>query len=682
MNRNYDNGSSEEDKMKINLCRVFLSIIIFVFYSILAERTNLAQAVCAPGWQGSVLINGDSLTNWTVENDKGSSGSLQLVEKIISSQAVQLNWNIGSGNWVQGKYTFPTPVDISNADTFGISLRGGGASELSNTVSIMFADVNDVFYGYDMVGNNNGINEIDRPLINLSISKKTLHFFFRFGTATQIDWSHINRFFIVVKRPDTRLGGGEGKLSIDHVQYDTAATWPRQTQFETVTAPPQAASNAINYILSQQKSTGLFLSWKEEPSPKAYLYDQALSLIALTREGIWENDAPKNSAAQAAKSLADFLVSVQKSDCHWARVWNPNTGEELLDDKWVGDQAWCVMALSIYSRKSGDSSAMASAQCGSDWLSSQIDPIGKVVDSTEGNVDVWWAMVSTYKFSEANKIKNYLLNYVWDSSLQYWWRGYNDPVIAMDAATWLSAFARHPLVNESDRGMAALSFVRRTLITTSDDDALCGFDGMGPVSIWNEGTAQYVAAGGEDSQTFLDMLISQQKTDGCMPGSPNNWYSDTFGWLSNWCGLAPTAWLYFATKGLPFSLYPIPDIRANGSNGPINITSNDTLSVTVSLDSGAMDGYNADWWVAAYTPWCNWFYYVYPNRWENAGPDLNDISFAYQGPLFNLNLSEILNVSGLPIGTYTLYFGVDTDMNGSLDFGQLNYAGVVVNLTQ
>jgi hypothetical protein len=217
------------------------------------------------------------------------------------------------------------------------------------------------------------------------------------------------------------------------------------------------------------------------------------------------------------------------------------------------------MALAIYSKKCGDFAAMDSAQLGADWLASQIDAMGKVVASTEGNVDVWWALVATSRFADADKIKNYLLSETtaWDADLQYWWRGFNDPVIAMDAATWLSAFARHPLVNLPGRGRAALSFVRRTLITTSQDGSLCSFDGMGPVSIWFEGTAQYVAAGGQDAQTFLDMLISQQNPDGSMPGSPENWSSDAFGWLTTWRGLAPTAWLYFAITGMPFPSPPI-----------------------------------------------------------------------------------------------------------------------------
>jgi hypothetical protein len=39
-----------------------------------------------------------------------------------------------------------------------------------------------------------------------------------------------------------------------------------------------------------------------------------------------------------------------------------------------------------------------------------------------------------------------------------------------------------------------------------------------------------------------------------------------------------------------------------------------------------------------------------------------------------------LNSAGLPIGIYTFHFGVDLLMNGSLDFDQLHYDSVDVNI--
>ncbi len=538
---------------------------------------------CSPGWNGSLLINCDTLTGWSVESDVGASGSLRLVPGIVGGQAVELDWNLGTGQWVQAKFTFPRPMDLSRADLLGISLRGGGPAEISNTVGFLIADVNGVFHGYDMAGKNGGVNQIDRAMMNLPVPRKLLRFFFATGPEKQIDWTRINRFFLVVKRPGASQGGGSGRMTIDHVQEDAAALWTRQTAFETVTPREDAARRAVAYLISQQKSTGLFLSWKEEPSPKAWLYDQALALIVLSREGAFPGGAPGNEAARAAKRLVDFLISRQKADGHWARAWTPATGSQLADDGWVGDQAWCVMALAGYSGKSGSAAAGSSASRGAAWLVSKIDPEGKLVPGTEGNVDTWWAMVSTCRLPEAERIKTYLLgeDTVWDRDLRYWWRGSEDPVVAMDASTWLSAFARHPLVQETERSLAALSFTRRALVTSSDDGSRCGFDGMGPVSLWNEGTGQYVAAGGLEADRFLDELVAQQRADGSLPGSPDAWSSDSFGWLTNWSGLAPTCWFYFAVTGPPF---PMQVSRRRGdSTGDGRLDLADPLAILVHL---------------------------------------------------------------------------------------------------
>jgi hypothetical protein len=74
-----------------------------------------------------------------------------------------------------------------------------------------------------------------------------------------------------------------------------------------------------------------------------------------------------------------------------------------------------------------------------------------------------------------------------------------------------------------------------------------------------------VAAGGEDAATFLDVLLAQQNSDGSMSASPDNWTTDTYGWLSHWRGLAATAWLYFAIKGQPF---PEPTRDTDGDGQP------------------------------------------------------------------------------------------------------------------
>ena len=123
---------------------------------------------------------------------------------------------------------------------------------------------------------------------------------------------------------------------------------------------------------------------------------------------------------------------------------------------------------------------------------------------------------------------------------------------------------------------------------------------------------------------------------------------------------------------------PIPDIKANGSDDPVTISQSDILSVTVQINAGSMIELDADWWVVAHTPFSppnDWYYFNLDSGW------MPGRSVTYQGPLFNLSPYEVSNISGLPLGTYRLYFGVDMDMNGSLDLDQAFYDSVKVNIT-
>jgi len=120
---------------------------------------------------------------------------------------------------------------------------------------------------------------------------------------------------------------------------------------------------------------------------------------------------------------------------------------------------------------------------------------------------------------------------------------------------------------------------------------------------------------------------------------------------------------------------PSPDIKANGSDGPVGITLGNSLSVTIELDPGIYTGYAADWWCVADAPF-GWYYYdAATEGW------LPGFKVSYQGPLFNLTPpSEVLNLFDLPLGGYTFYFGVDGNRNGNLD-EPLYYDSVEVNIT-
>lgn len=107
---------------------------------------------------------------------------------------------------------------------------------------------------------------------------------------------------------------------------------------------------------------------------------------------------------------------------------------------------------------------------------------------------------------------------------------------------------------------------------------------------------------------------------------------------------------------------PIPDIKANSSDGPVTIPQGANLIITVALDPGSRVGKDADWWVAArsrfglywYTLDKGWVKSYVPRRFDG-------------GPLLKLSPYTVLEKSTLPAGNYTFYFGVDDSMDGALD---------------
>jgi hypothetical protein len=118
---------------------------------------------------------------------------------------------------------------------------------------------------------------------------------------------------------------------------------------------------------------------------------------------------------------------------------------------------------------------------------------------------------------------------------------------------------------------------------------------------------------------------------------------------------------------------PLPDIKANFSDGPITIADFDNLIIEVTIDSGIYTGYPADYWILANSPF-GWYYYHLSAGWL-AGQNVT-----YQGPLIDLNPFEVMDTT-LPEGDYTFYFGVDGNMNGVIDMGQMYYDSVDVTVT-
>jgi hypothetical protein len=536
---------------------------MFSCLTVLVWQTAYADICELPAWQGTLLIDGSTAAAWHPEvGGSGSSATVSSAPGFIG-EGVRFEYTLGSdpGSYAQARYDFPSPSDLTGYDIFGICLHGVAAPEgQTNRVRLMVADTGNVFYG-TTIGD---VGHVDRWMINLPVPK-SLFTHQSWSQAGPIDWAHINRFFVVVEPTSTENWSpiSTGSLVIDHVQATTAAMWPAPTTFSSVAPDPAAVLGTIEYVRRQKHASGLFLSWKDETTPVAWLYDQALVLLLLVREGRWSE----------ADSLVSHLISEQQFDGRWPPGWDltdpvdPAPPAYGIDYDWVGDQAWMVYALQVYASLSAYpvAGAAEAAEMAGDWLASRVDPDGRVLTrsggeaSTEGSFDTWMAMMSLGRMTEADAIAVYLLTQHWDYQLGYWWRGAEDPSVALNANLWLGeGFARHPRINCPEIALDALRFVRPTLATRSDDGSHCGLDFEGPVSVHSEGLGSYVVAGGPEAEDYLAVLKSLQREDGAykggVRGSPDNWRSG-LGWLTSSTGLAPTVWLYFALTGSPWETY-------------------------------------------------------------------------------------------------------------------------------
>lgn len=118
---------------------------------------------------------------------------------------------------------------------------------------------------------------------------------------------------------------------------------------------------------------------------------------------------------------------------------------------------------------------------------------------------------------------------------------------------------------------------------------------------------------------------------------------------------------------------PAPTVLANGATGTVILGRSDALRIEVALSAGDQAGEQADWWLVVSTPG-GWYYYDYLNGlgWQQG------IGVTFRGQLFDLPNTEILNIDGLPEGTYVVYFGVDTVPDSQISFSSLYYSQVTI----
>ena len=514
-------------------------------------RHEAAMSVDPPcGMPGGTSIDHmETIGAWQVSRGNGAISATSTIVPGLNGQAIRLDYNLGTakGAWVQLRRDYSSGLDISGGDHLRFYYRGTTTNALEVGLT-------------SRAGENYIASSMNSVTQAPWWTYATWDYrdFLKGDLQPFPDFGDVRAIYVSVTNKDGDVGGA-GSLIIDELQYLSVATRTVPSDYEAVTVPLTVTQKAADWIAARQQPSGLLQSWQEEyprdPAKDfAWLYDQALSLIVLSETNLVK-----------AGQLASTLHTLQNPDGSWYNGYHFTTLNPADMGKPVGANAWLVYALMRYYWRSGDQTARQDALEGADWLAALQRPDGSLPGEaltslgaspgTEPNLSAWRAFQALRYRAQADRLKTYLTEQAWDSSMgRFLSSGTGYPPrgryeILLDNQTWGAAFL-HAIGRDED-ARRVLTYARWTLLVDPPRGGVCGFGGSGPFSVWNEGTLQYIAAHGENSQYYVDQMIAQQAADGGLPGSPDD-FAGYKEWLTRMHGVVPTAWLYFAGTGGPF----------------------------------------------------------------------------------------------------------------------------------
>ena len=355
----------------------------------------------------------------------------------------------------------------------------------------------------------------------------------------------------------------------------------------------------IDWLINQQNAqTGLVDSYEGDGTNRAYLYDQALAVIAFTAAGETDN----------AVLILEQITQLQQANGAWYECYdstNPSvvpTGLSLYN---TGPISWMAMAINFYEAAASDSNYADVAVNALNWLDSRMvkdtldQRYGAIrycdgpdchipeVISTEHNHDAYsaffgrWILDSNQLFiDDAVLILNYQSKEMWgnsaESNCQYssdvFWRGYNDCEWCTDPQSWgvLSLGAYGPNSEEFYKAMDWIYYSQWGNTRNSQDfnDVILNVDGFKSCTdqqetyIWVEGTegvaaAYYSICDTQNGDYFHSQSARVVSANGGLPHTFSDTNPGQIRWPDNWRynSAASTCWYYFNEKRInPFDL--------------------------------------------------------------------------------------------------------------------------------
>lgn len=450
-----------------------------------------------------------------------------------TGQARQLTYDLGSanGSWAQIRCNFDPPLDLSASDHLRLAWRGSAESRNSIEIGLVNPTPGGerIFgRGYHHASHHTWWGQLVVPFAFLG----------PWTEGTTFNPAQVSALFVSVVKDPKNDTGGAGSLAIDNLGAFNLAD-RSVPGYGRVPAHPRAAGAAAAWLADRQLPNGLLKSWEQDTRCLAYTYDQALALLVFSHAGM----------RAEADRLAQRLATTQNPDGSWYQTRDCDTLEAIEPpNKWEGDSAWATYALARYRFRfqRDDQAIKDTVNKGADWLKSRVNPSDGclVIDHTEATIDAWWALYAAGRTELADRLKTCLLTAYWDDQMGRFKGGKTWQQPYLDNQTWGAAFLK--AISEHTKARRALSYARSVLVAPAQGGQLFGLDGQGgPWSVWNEGTAQYIAVGGAGSADLLRELLAQQRADGAMLGSPDA-FSGGGVWTTRSAGVAPTAWLYHA----------------------------------------------------------------------------------------------------------------------------------------
>ena len=331
---------------------------------------------------------------------------------------------------------------------------------------------------------------------------------------------------------------------------------------------------------------------------QSYIYDQALAIIAFTKQEDQEN----------AKDLLHALSNLQKTDgsLYFSYYLNGESPYPVEGDKrYAGAIAWVALAAITYQHKFKSKEFLGFNSRVLKYLETQMKPVlidGKSLKAIsfspfdisetiwnesetaalEHNLDAYSAFLH---FSQVNKhegwkihaaeLKKFIMA-MWDSSRSHFWSGanlkngiVNKQELYLDNQTWsLLALDKNILKDLNTKDALALNCDQFLV----EHEGVTGFMDSKPTRrpassqfVWSEGTAGQILAmtkhndlyqetltcKGHKTTSFLDNMKKMKKEDGGIAYSTSTPNPD----FTTSSSVAGTVWYYFASNNInPFRL--------------------------------------------------------------------------------------------------------------------------------